>query len=476
MRLPPFASLLTLAGGFVLSGYVVAQGQDEPREILVHTRGNVMETIRQLPRYVCTQTVDRTRYEPADPEYGTGGVHRIRSCDATVAATRLSAFRRHPSSADRLRLDVAVTQDRPGLESEMYSWAGENHFSEHDLFDFVRDGAVSTGSFSSILASIFGNNAARFSYDGDATVGGRLLSEFSFRIQQEKSQYLYIYGEGRQAEIPVGYQGTILVDPKNADLVRLSIRTEELPVETGACELTHELDYARVHLNGREFLLPSETRGTIIHTDGTEAVNRIHYSACREFLGESNVRYESPGEAAGSAPVERNSPTASFSLPSGLPFKVIFPGAIDTATAAAGDPIKGRLETAIRDRSDKVLVPEGTPVGGRILRVERVFPKPAPLDARMNAHNQPPPSLVIQVRLETLEMGGIAQPFKASFDSGVHRFLKQTTPFSVRVDIGSVDELHAPAKDSSIATFDFWDSNPEHSVKTGLVSSWLTAK
>jgi hypothetical protein len=451
-----------------------AQGPEEPKELLLRVRENVMSTVRRLPKYVCTQTVDRTRYEPANPEYGANGTLRRRSCDDTLAESRRGGWRRSLSSADRLRLDVAVNHEVAGMENEMYSWTGENRFSERDLFEFVRGGAVSTGSFTSMLTSIFGNNAARFTYDGDSARGERLLSEFGFHIPQEKSQYLYVYGPSREKNVAMAYEGTVFADPQTADLIRLRIRTEQPPEETGVCELNQDLEYGRVHLNGADFLLPSEAQVTVIHTDGTEAQNRIKYSACHEFHGESTVRYETASESEGPAK-DRAVQAAPFSLPAGLPFKVVFTDRLDTATAAAGDSIRGRLKTAIRDRNERVLVAEGTPVAGRILGISRFY---GPSSRSMTESRKAParaPSLVINVRLETVEIAGAPQPIKATFDSGVKRFVKQSSPFSVHVDIGSLDELHDHSNDTDTAAFEFWEADPGHVVKSGLEANWLTA-
>jgi hypothetical protein len=38
------------------------------------------------------------------------------------------------------------------------AWAGEHRFGHRDLFQLIRDGALSTGSFSSMLAWIFGSD------------------------------------------------------------------------------------------------------------------------------------------------------------------------------------------------------------------------------------------------------------------------------------------------------------------------------
>ncbi len=449
-----------------------AQGQEEPKELLWRLRENVMSTVGRLPKYVCTQTVDRTRYEPANPEYGTNGTRRRRSCDDTVADAHRGSWKRSLSSADRLRLDVAVNHEHAGMENEMYSWTGENRFNERDLFDFVRGGAVSTGSFTSMLTSIFGNSTARFTYNGDSTHGGRLLSEFGFHIPREKSQYLYVFGPSRERNVAMAYDGTVFADGESSDLVRLQIRTEQLPEETGVCELNQDLQYTRVHMHDSDFLLPSEAQVTVVHTDGTEAQNRITYSACHEFHGDSTVRFDDFSGAERT--VAERPPAALFSLPGGLPFKVIFTDRIDAATAAAGDLVRGRLKTAIRDRSDKPLVAEGTPVTGRILGISRFYPQSSRVADWRKAPSRAP-SLVINVRLETLEIGGTPQPFKATFDSGLKRFVKQSGPFSVKVDIGSLDELHDHPQDSDTATFEFWESNPDRAIKGGLESNWLTA-
>ena len=68
-----------------------AQNPEEPKEVLLRLRENVMSTVGRLPKYVCTKTVDRKRYEPADPEYGTNGTRRRRSGDETVADARRGA-------------------------------------------------------------------------------------------------------------------------------------------------------------------------------------------------------------------------------------------------------------------------------------------------------------------------------------------------------------------------------------------------
>src|SRR5205807_1215560 len=131
-----------------------------------------------------------------------------------------------PTAADRLRLDVAVTPVR-----EIYSWAGAHEFDDRDLTEIVGGGPIGTGAFGAFLMSIFGNANALFTYTGEVQAGGRTVMEFGYRVSRESSHYQIRTPAGW---VVSGYDGTMLADPETNDLVQLSIRTEELPPETGS--------------------------------------------------------------------------------------------------------------------------------------------------------------------------------------------------------------------------------------------------
>lgn len=459
--LKPVVVLLLLCAG--------SDAQDDAREVLRRVKESVMNTVNGLPKYVCTQTIDRTRYEP-DPNrfVPDNSRHHVHSCDSLAAEVNGATWKRQLSSSDRLRLDVAVTHSRPGLDSEMYSWAGEERFGDRDLFEMVRDGAVSSGSFSSILASIFGGEAANFSYNGDRnTIGGKLLSEFGFRVPLEKSHYSYVLGANQNRQVPIEYDGSVLTDPETSDLVRLIVRASRLPAESSTCEITQTLDYKRMSLHGAEFLLPEETRISALHIDGSQAENVIHYSACHEFKGESTVRFGGLPAADVRAPANEASPPA-LSLPAGVPFKLVFTERIDPSGAAAGDRIRGKLKTAIRDQAAHILVAEGTGMTGRIVNIRRFY---GPVKQAGNrAEPLLRPSLVMKVTLETVEMNGRSYPIKAKFDGGTSRFVKVPGAMARRVELGSADQL----EESDVGEFDFFDANPDRIATTGVESSWVT--
>jgi len=133
----------------LLSRFIAAaSAQDDPQELLLRVRGNLSETIGRLPKYMCTLTVDRTQYQV---DRGVGGIRGSRSCDALLAEKAGAHLKPRLYEADRLRLDVAISDSA----NEIYSWVGEDRFDDRDLFQIVHSGALQTGSYSTFLASIF---------------------------------------------------------------------------------------------------------------------------------------------------------------------------------------------------------------------------------------------------------------------------------------------------------------------------------
>jgi hypothetical protein len=71
------------------------QAQQDPADLLRLVQSKIADTLDRIPRYMCTQTIDRAQYEPH--------VY-ARTCDTDP--TQPSA---HLTTSDRLRLDVALT-------------------------------------------------------------------------------------------------------------------------------------------------------------------------------------------------------------------------------------------------------------------------------------------------------------------------------------------------------------------------------
>lgn len=421
-----------------------AFGQDEdPVEVLVRLRDQVLAHAMRIPNHTCVETVNRDRYQPVN-----GDPHK--SCDDLLAARKRASYRAllRLETSDRLRLDVLLAADR-----ELYSWAGAAHFQEDELFEWLPAGAIGTGPFAATLLSIFEAQSPHFVYEGDTTIDGRRLLEYSFNIPEDQSHYQV---RGVSHWTVSGYTGSLLVDPATAALVRLLVRTEQLPAETTLCEIDSTLDYGMVPLGGVDYLLPVATRERYIGRNGSEAENAMQFSSCRQYLGESTVEFgaREPSHRASAAGPAAPAPAR---WPPGLTVTVEVASTIACDRAAAGDRIEGRLAKPVSDpASGAILAAEGTRLEGRLMRVE--------------TRHLPPYEVSVSLRWETIEWNGAkaalalrpAHPIPANLSPG-------QGPRSRGMEI----ELPAPGE-SRFGVYRFAGEHP--APQTGLRTEWITAQ
>ena len=248
---------------------------------------------------------------------------------------------------------------------------GKTRFDDRSLLDLVNDGAISTGNFCGFfLTMIFRKDIPSFTFIGDRNENGRVLAEFRFSVPDEKSHFHYTFGEEPRHQVVTGYNGTFLADAKTGDLVRLDVSTSRLPAETGVCYSTTTMNYVQVHLGDSKILLPAESRVRFVDVNGAEAENRTVFSNCHEFLGESTISFDAA--TAGIDSPARQSSAGGLTIPPGLQFQIALTQGIDTATAAAGDPVKAQLTTPIKKGSE-VLVPARAAVAGRIVLMRQYY-------------------------------------------------------------------------------------------------------
>lgn len=331
---------------------VESKGDVDPVEVLMHVRDEVVKSIARTPNYTCIETVQREHYEPQSPYVGE-------SCDSLLGRRKLSPERMRLTLSDRLRLDVTM-----GQLDEMYSWEGAARFDDREIYEIVPRGAIGTGPFVSMLSGIFTEDSTRFSFNGETGISGRRLLEYAFSIPEEQSHYRV--RRGGQNWFVTAYSGTVLVDPATSELVRVLVRTAELPDKTDACEIDSTLDYGKVVLGGSDFLLPTITQQRYINRDGAEMENKITFSSCREYRAESAVHFDVASPASDGQPAVAK----TTRVPAGIRMMVDLASPVSLESAAAGDRIEGRLAQAVRDASGMTVASEGTKLEGRLMRVE----------------------------------------------------------------------------------------------------------
>jgi hypothetical protein len=426
--------------------------QTDPGALLLRVRDKVLNTVDRLPRYLCTQTVDRAQYEPS-------GIVGTTNCD-DLDQSRGTRYVPVLTTADRLRLDVGVAQG-----NEAYSWVGEKRFGDQTLFEIVKQGAVSTGYFHGFLALVFRSDNADFSFAGEQTTGGRKLLQYQFLVPVEASHYIFRTGDKAYT---TSYEGTLLADAETADLVELTARTRNLPPETGTCEVTTSMKYGRWRVNDTDFLLPTETNMRIRDVNALESLNRTVYTGCHEFLGESTLRFGPPAEDGTKAAAKSPDAPGTALFPAGLPFTVHLTEAIAVATAAAGDPVKAVLATDLADGS-KVLARRGTPVNLRIERIRRYYH--ARSGSSIGAY-EPMARVELVLRLESLAGPAGTRPIAAR----PYRPLPPPLPrrpgtLAQRpVNLGPLSALEL-----NLWSTHFENAGDDYAIRSGLAMEWMTA-
>ena len=293
---------------------------------LAHIRARMLNHLTHQPNYTCLETIERSQRAGAERKF-----ERI----------------------DTVRLEVALVDGR-----EMFGWPGARKFEDTELRNIVPTGAIGNGNFALHARAIFDGNNAAFDYRGRDENGVR----YDFRVPLFLSGYKI---RSKASEAVVAYHGSFWADPDSLDVVRLEVSADEIPPQLKLSSATDRMDYAPAKIGGGEFLLPASSELVMVDFSGAEKRNRVRFSGCRQFTGESTLVLDDAPESLAPAPL------AEFDLPSDLGMRLTLLDDVDLKSAAIGDPIRARLENDLRHKG-KLLVQRGATVLGRITRIDRL--------------------------------------------------------------------------------------------------------
>jgi hypothetical protein len=144
----------------------------------------------------------------------------------------------------------------------------------------------------------------------------------------------------------------------------------------------------------------------------------------------------------------------TFVIPAGLAFRVALTQGIDTATAAAGDPIKAKLITPIQDNL-KVIIPMGAAIAGRIVRIRQFYGTET--------------ALYVDIRLDAVEVDGVWRRLTATPDGGRSFQKSRNKTLQRRVELGTLRGLEERS-----ASFVFRKVHAPYIIASGLESAWMT--
>ena len=361
----------------------------DPQAVLARVSAKLAVTETRIPNFTCVETVTRDYYQPATT--------LPRACSVLLEQRThrpKDLVLRHLST-DRLRLDVTMVR-----AGELFSWVGASNFDDKGIEHLVRDGPMGTGAYGAYLRLVFLEDARKFMFERNVKSGGRNLMEYSFRVNPSDSHYRVKLDE---SWLFTAYSGTFQLDPKTEEVVRMNLHEDDLPEAAHYCTTLTSLNFRETEIANIKLVLADRAVQRYVYGDGEEIENTTTFANCREYLGESKISFSQDSDPAQAGTKKRGKPERLASVPAGLRFVLTLAAPIETGTAAAGDPIAGKLVEPLRDGTQKVLAQAGSLVEGHLLRVQSVrFPRA---------------ETIIVVKPETVEINGSKVPLSAARDS-----------------------------------------------------------
>jgi hypothetical protein len=413
------------------------QAAHDPKAVLDEARKRLAEMAQSLQKYVCVETISRSYYERIVPRKAAATSAPPAACTPPPAKEPYQL-----ASTDRVRLEVTVSDG-----AELHSWPGATRFDERNVDDLIRNGPVSTGSFGAYLNSVFAQPGVAYKYKGEQTVNGKTLFEYTYQVPLAASHFEVKTAAGWQ---PTPYEGEFRIDPQSYELQSLTVRALDPPASAAFCQAASSLDYQRVHIGDSDLLLPRQAELRIELRDGPETRNITNFSNCREYQAESEIVFSDAASTGAAAPQSMG--RGRLAMPIGLPVTLALIAPIDTATAAAGDPVDAKVVKPVhRPGSNEVLVPAGSIVRGRLRRVEH--------------HLVPTPYFRIVLAFNRVEVNGAISPFVVRSEADKDLAAK----LNVNLDLRDTGIWYW-----GVGTFLFPTSKPDIVVPAGFESKWFT--
>jgi hypothetical protein len=322
----------------LLAGLWVAAlgiGAQTPAPELQSIRTHMMQTLASQPNYTCLETVERSRRDKNARQY---------------------------EAVDTLRVEVGLVNGR-----EMFGWPGAKQFEDRDIRELIPSGMFGTGDFALHARSVFGTNVPTFQSRGEWPLEDRTTVRFDFQVKRVQSGFRVRVGEVMRV---VGYHGSFYADPLSLDVRRLEIIGDDIPPALMLNQISDVMDFKSVPIGSGDFLLPAASEEILVDSEGHATRNRLQFSSCRQFTGQSKVSFEEAAPAETGAVLPRPEPLQERKLPANLQVVLRFTSAIDLESAAIGDEIQAELAQDVKSRG-QVVLSKGAVASGRISRVER---------------------------------------------------------------------------------------------------------
>jgi hypothetical protein len=262
------AAFLLLAGSALHSAaqpsLPAPPSPEDQRRILARVSRESLRYQRELPNLICTQVTRR-------------------SLDDTGAGN-------HWKPQDRIEVEDDYIGRFVNHKLLMIDGHSPRKNYQH-LNGFLSESVLHTLGF--LPAWIFGAQAkTTFEWRTWSAIDGRPMHVFSVRLPPSESQFLVLAG---RESVVAGIDGLIYVDAASSLVQRFEIRMD-LPAGSAVDSGSVRIDYGRVDLSGRMYLLPlkAEVKALIA---GAYRRNEIDVVRYQRYEVDSTVHFEEPDDA-----------------------------------------------------------------------------------------------------------------------------------------------------------------------------------
>ena len=378
----------------------VCRAADEQTEILNRARRNVATQLARSANYTCVEKIDREYYsEKRDLLVG--------------CAYESQTPQRREIMHDRLHMDLAVSEG-----GEIYGWHGEPKLSSSPIVQMVQSGPVSSGSFVGYLRNIFLVPGTEFTYRGEGELAGLKIYKFDYHIPLASSGFM-LQGRGKASRVP--FHGSFTISAASDQLTTLQVAADGIPADSQLCSAETEITYQMVNISGTNSLIPATFILRVADENHIYTVSRSEYSQCREFRGESTLRFDADEGAPEPPPEQRG---AEEWLPAGIPLRVRLETPIDDRTSYTGDAVEGVLQDTVRIPGTATTIPKGAVLRGII--------------TNLVLHDEPWRHYRISIQFERLTYGN-------------HSLLLKATVKTPLKDARTLHDIYGPALPSTVA-------------------------
>lgn len=152
------------------------------------------------------------------------------------------------------------------------------------------NGATSSGEFGTLLKEIFSaETQTEFNWERWATLRGRRMHVFAFRVRQANSKYT-IYADSVKRTVISGYHGLVYADRQTGMVMRIKMEMDNLPVDFPIQAVDLDLNYDMAKISGSEFLLPLKSE--IRSREGKFLVrNEVEFRLYNRFGADTSIQF-----------------------------------------------------------------------------------------------------------------------------------------------------------------------------------------